>query len=192
MADPRRPGIDCASPEDAPPHVGAGVPAPPEGWRREVIPRRSTLGADAYYYSPCGKRMRSKPDVQRFLDACRKEGKYEDVCIDAFDFGTTLKPARAKADGRAGKKVAAPADEKPAKKAKVEAKGGGGAAAAVAVAVAVAGAVAGAGAGAGGGRRKRPSRRRKTRRRRTRRKTPTRRWPTSRCGTPTREASARG
>ena len=30
------------------------VVPPPEGWRREVIPRKSVQGADAYYYSPAG------------------------------------------------------------------------------------------------------------------------------------------
>ena len=59
-----------------------GVPAPPPGWRREVIPRKTVSGADAYYYSPCGKRMRSRPDVQRFLDKSKEQGKYLDVGIE--------------------------------------------------------------------------------------------------------------
>ena len=71
------------------------VVAPPEGWRREVVPRKSVQGADAYYYSPCGKRMRSKPDVQRFLDKKRPEGKYVDVTIDQFDFSTQPKVSKA-------------------------------------------------------------------------------------------------
>ena len=84
------------------------VVPPPEGWRREVIPRKSVQGADAYYYSPCGKRMRSKPDVQRFLDKKRPEGKYTDVTIDQFDFSTQPRA------------VKAPKEEKPKK------EGGGG------------------------------------------------------------------
>lgn len=95
MTDPKRPGLDCDAPEDAYPRdtyfVGQGVPPPPEGWRREVVPRKTVAGADAYYYSPCGKRMRSKPDVQRFLDKVRPEGKYLDVSIDSFDFSTQAK-----------------------------------------------------------------------------------------------------
>ena len=71
------------------------VVPPPEGWRREVIPRKSVQGADAYYYSPCGKRMRSKPDVQRFLDKKRPEGKYTDVTIDQFDFSTQPRAVKA-------------------------------------------------------------------------------------------------
>ena len=90
-----RPDVNCDTPEDAYPRdtyfVGEGVPPPPPGWRREVIPRKTVSGADAYYYSPCGKRMRSKPDVQRFLDKCREEGKYTDVSIESFDFSTQAK-----------------------------------------------------------------------------------------------------
>lgn len=78
MADPKRPGLTCEAPEDAYPRdtyfVGQGVPPPPTGWRREVVPRKTVAGADAYYYSPCGKRMRSKPDVQRFLDKVWRRG----------------------------------------------------------------------------------------------------------------------
>ena len=83
----------CFSTDLAPPpstrHPSAAVDyavTPPEGWTREVIPRKSVQGADAYYYAPCGKKMRSKPDVQRFLDKKRPEGKYTDVTIDQFDF----------------------------------------------------------------------------------------------------------
>ena len=90
------------------------VVPPPEGWRREVIPRKSVQGADAYYYSPCGKRMRSKPDVQRFLDKKRPEGKYTDVTIDQFDFSTQPRA------------VKAPKEEKPKKEGGGGRGGGGG------------------------------------------------------------------
>lgn len=124
-----RPDVNCDVPEDAYPRdtyfVGEGVPPPPPGWRREVIPRKTVSGADAYYYSPCGKRMRSKPDVQRFLDKCREEGKYMDVSIESFDFSTqakAIKPPDAKRakkgdDGAGGKgKSAGKAAEKGAGK----------------------------------------------------------------------------
>jgi len=120
MRDDTRPDVDCESPEDAFPrdayYVGEGVPPPPPGWRRAVIPRKTVQGADAYYYSPCGKRMRSKPDVQRFLDKKREEGKYTDVSIESFDFSTGAKAIKPpKEDAKKG-------DEKPAKRAKKEEK----------------------------------------------------------------------
>jgi hypothetical protein len=81
-----------------------------------VSPRKTVQGADAYYYSPCGKRMRSKPDVQRFLDKKREEGKYTDVSIESFDFSTGAKAIKPpKEDAKKG-------DEKPAKRAKKEEK----------------------------------------------------------------------
>jgi hypothetical protein len=131
MRGGERPDVNCDVPEDAYPRdtyfVGEGVPPPPPGWRREVIPRKTVSGADAYYYSPCGKRMRSKPDVQRFLDKCREEGKYTDVSIESFDFSTqakAIKPPDAKRakkgdgdDGEGGKgKSAGKAAEKGAGK----------------------------------------------------------------------------
>ena len=104
-----------------------GVPAPPPGWRREVIPRKTVSGADAYYYSPCGKRMRSKPDVQRFLDKSKEQGKYLDVNIESFDFATgDRRGVPAKAPGASGgdaTKTDADAKDpnrKPAKRAKKE------------------------------------------------------------------------
>lgn len=71
---------------------------PPEGWRREVVKRRSVAGADVYYHSPCGERVRSRPDVQRFLDRKKKEGvtRYLAVTVTEFDFsskGVNQRPA---------------------------------------------------------------------------------------------------
>ena len=131
MRDDSRPDVSCATPEDAFPRANysvEGVPAPPPGWRREVIPRKTVSGADAYYYSPCGKRMRSKPDVQRFLDKSKEVGKYLDVNIESFDFATgDRRGVPAKAPGASGgdaTKTDAEAKDpnrKPAKRAKKEA-----------------------------------------------------------------------
>jgi hypothetical protein len=130
MRDDSRPDVSCATPEDAFPRANysvEGVPAPPPGWRREVIPRKTVSGADAYYYSPCGKRMRSKPDVQRFLDKSKEQGKYLDVNIESFDFATgDRRGVPAKAPGASGgdaTKTDADAKDpnrKPAKRAKKE------------------------------------------------------------------------
>ena len=65
------------------------VVTPPKGWMREVIPRKSVQGADTYYYAPgVKKKLRSMPDVKRFLHKNRLEGKYLDVTIEQFDFST--------------------------------------------------------------------------------------------------------
>ena len=47
---------------------------------------------DVYYYSPCGAKLRSKPDVQRFLDAMIEGGSglYLGVNIDDFDFRSLI------------------------------------------------------------------------------------------------------
>ena len=130
MRDDSRPDVSCATPEDAFPRANysvEGVPAPPPGWRREVIPRKTVSGADAYYYSPCGKRMRSKPDVQRFLDKSKEQGKYLDVGIESFDFATgDRRGVAVKAPERGGDATETDADgkdapaRKPAKRAKTE------------------------------------------------------------------------
>ena len=109
MRDDSRPDVCCDTPEDSFPrdtYNTKGAPPPPPGWRREVIPRKTVHGADAYYYSPCGKRMRSKPDVQRFLDKCHDAGKYIDVSIDSFDFSTGgSKPAKTETEEAPAKKA---------------------------------------------------------------------------------------
>ena len=130
MRDDSRPDVSCDTPEDAFPRANysvEGVPAPPPGWRREVIPRKTVSGADAYYYSPCGKRMRSKPDVQRFLDKCKEQGKYLDVGVESFDFATgDRRGVAVKAPERGGDATETEADgkddpvRKPAKRAKKE------------------------------------------------------------------------
>ena len=130
MRDDSRPDVSCATPEDAFPRANysvEGVPAPPPGWRREVIPRKTVSGADAYYYSPRGKRMRSKPDVQRFLDKSKEQGKYLDVGIESFDFATgDRRGVAVKAPERGGDATETDADgkdapaRKPAKRAKKE------------------------------------------------------------------------
>jgi len=123
LRDASRPDVCCETPEDSFPRenyfVGEGVPAPPPGWRREVIARKTVQGADAYYYSPCGKRMRSKPDVQRFLDQCKEKGKYLDVSIDSFDFSTGEKKSLPKAAEKKADEEAA-GDSRPAKRGKAE------------------------------------------------------------------------
>jgi len=62
---------------------------PPLGWRREVVLRRSgTGGADVYYHAPCGEKMRSRPDVLRFLHRKKHEGNDQHLgtTVQEFDF----------------------------------------------------------------------------------------------------------
>ncbi|CAB1457492.1 unnamed protein product [Pleuronectes platessa] len=45
-------------------------PALPPGWKKEEVTRKSGLSAgksDIYYYSPTGKKFRSKPQLSRYL-----------------------------------------------------------------------------------------------------------------------------
>lgn len=53
----------------------------PPGWRREVVVRKSGQSAgkyDVYYFSPNGKKFRSKPQIVRYLG--------ESVDLNLFDF----------------------------------------------------------------------------------------------------------
>ncbi|KAM8982904.1 methyl-CpG-binding domain protein 2-like [Ara ararauna] len=55
----------------------------PPGWRKEEVIRKSGLSAgksDVYYYSPSGKKFRSKPQLARYLGNA--------VDLSAFDFRT--------------------------------------------------------------------------------------------------------
>ncbi|GAB6025123.1 hypothetical protein CHUAL_010549 [Chamberlinius hualienensis] len=58
-------------------------PALPKGWKREEIMRRCGLSAgkvDVYYYSPSGKKFRSKPQLARYLG--------DTVDLASFDYRT--------------------------------------------------------------------------------------------------------
>lgn len=58
-------------------------PALPKGWKREEVIRRTGLSAgkvDVYYYSPGGKKFRSKPQLARFLG--------DAIDLSTFDFRT--------------------------------------------------------------------------------------------------------
>ncbi|KOB71464.1 putative methyl-CpG binding transcription regulator, partial [Operophtera brumata] len=56
-------------------------PALPKGWQREEIVRKTGLSAgkvDVYYYSPTGKKFRSKPELVRYLG--------DSMDLSCFDF----------------------------------------------------------------------------------------------------------
>ncbi|NP_001083787.1 methyl-CpG binding domain protein 2 S homeolog [Xenopus laevis] len=58
-------------------------PALPAGWKKEEVIRKSGLSAgksDVYYYSPNGKKFRSKPQLARYLG--------NSVDLNSFDFRT--------------------------------------------------------------------------------------------------------
>ncbi|XP_019615253.1 PREDICTED: methyl-CpG-binding domain protein 3-like isoform X1 [Branchiostoma belcheri] len=58
-------------------------PALPKGWKREEVTRKSGLSAgksDVYYYSPSGKKFRSKPQLARYLG--------DTFDLSCFDFRT--------------------------------------------------------------------------------------------------------
>lgn len=61
----------------------ADCPALPPGWKKEEVIRKSGLSAgksDVYYYSPSGKKFRSKPQLSRYLG--------NTVDLACFDFRT--------------------------------------------------------------------------------------------------------
>ncbi|XP_048459952.1 methyl-CpG-binding domain protein 2-like [Rhincodon typus] len=63
-------------------------PCLPPGWKKEEVIRKSGLSAgksDVYYYSPSGKKFRSKPQLARYLG--------NSIDLNSFDFRTgTMMP----------------------------------------------------------------------------------------------------
>ncbi|XP_078277700.1 methyl-CpG-binding domain protein 2-like [Rhinoraja longicauda] len=58
-------------------------PCLPPGWKKEEVIRKSGLSAgksDVYYYSPSGKKFRSKPQLSRYLG--------NSIDLNSFDFRT--------------------------------------------------------------------------------------------------------
>lgn len=53
-----------ASPTNAQPCPDIG-----KGWLVQTIPRKTGNHIDRYWYSPCGRRFRSRPEVDRFLQS---------------------------------------------------------------------------------------------------------------------------
>ncbi|KAG0564570.1 hypothetical protein KC19_8G121700 [Ceratodon purpureus] len=68
------------------------IPNPPLGFARKVVVRgeRSEKFADVYYRTPCGRQLRSIPDVQRFLEKVPRH-KRQGVSLSQFSF-TPPKP----------------------------------------------------------------------------------------------------
>lgn len=59
----------------------------PSGWKREVVVRKNGQSAgktDVYYFSPCGKKFRSKPQIARFLG--------DSADLTCFDFSRAVSP----------------------------------------------------------------------------------------------------
>ena len=77
-------------PQKTPPHT----PTPGE-WRRMVIPRPNlppgTVKNDVYYWTPSGKRMRSKNDVRKFLHENQTYPRYQALKVESFDFSRSTK-----------------------------------------------------------------------------------------------------
>ncbi|EJK67610.1 hypothetical protein THAOC_11332 [Thalassiosira oceanica] len=53
--------VQSAMPTQPAPHIGAG-------WSLQVVPRRCGKQKDTYYFSPSGDRLRSMPEVRRYLE----------------------------------------------------------------------------------------------------------------------------
>lgn len=77
------------------------VPDLPSGWKRKCVLRRNGQSAgkfDVYYYSPCGKKIRSRPELERHF-----AGSFD---LNNFDFrqGRFVIKAVVKTDKKADKK----------------------------------------------------------------------------------------
>eukprot|EP00252_Welwitschia_mirabilis_P003003 TRINITY_DN1303_c0_g1_i1.p2 TRINITY_DN1303_c0_g1~~TRINITY_DN1303_c0_g1_i1.p2 ORF type:complete len:221 (-),score=7.93 TRINITY_DN1303_c0_g1_i1:396-1058(-) len=63
------------------------IPRPPQGWDRLISIRGVTSSkfADVYYISPCGKKLRSGVEIQRFLEQ-NPHYVEEGVTLSQFDY----------------------------------------------------------------------------------------------------------
>lgn len=58
------------------------IPKPPKGFKRQLVVRRDFSRCDLYYHLPTGNKVRSLPELQRFLEA---NPEYN-VSMSDFDF----------------------------------------------------------------------------------------------------------
>ncbi|GLJ38738.1 hypothetical protein SUGI_0789800 [Cryptomeria japonica] len=89
-----RPRASCHDPPDLSPDLSRlwvidkpNIPCPPKGWERLLTLRGegACKFADVYYISPCGKKLRSSVEVERFLE---ENPKYieQGVTISQFNY----------------------------------------------------------------------------------------------------------
>ncbi|KAH9331319.1 hypothetical protein KI387_003427, partial [Taxus chinensis] len=86
-----RPRVSCDDPANLSPDMShlwvidkPNIPCPPKGWERLLTLRGegACRFADVYYISPCGKRLRSMVEVERFLEENTRYG----ATISDFNF----------------------------------------------------------------------------------------------------------
>ncbi|MCO5557094.1 hypothetical protein L7F22_010650 [Adiantum nelumboides] len=91
-----RPGASCDDPaelSEASKLLWAidkpNIPAPPDGWQRLLVIRGEGCSkfADTYYVSPAGKKLRSMPEVERYLSE-HPELVDRGVSLSQFSFAT--------------------------------------------------------------------------------------------------------
>ncbi|KAJ7289025.1 hypothetical protein O6H91_07G014700 [Diphasiastrum complanatum] len=91
-----RPGASCEDPTDFSQDSGAlwaidrpNIPRPPPGWERKLVIRGegSTRFGDIYYHSPCGKKLRSMVEVDKFL---KEHPEYVENGVNLYQFSYTV------------------------------------------------------------------------------------------------------
>jgi hypothetical protein len=89
-----RPNASCDNPTDLSPDMTRlwiidkpNIPLPPTGWERLLSLREkgTCKFADVYYITPCGKKLRSRVEVEKFLEDNPQYGK-EGVNISQFNY----------------------------------------------------------------------------------------------------------
>jgi hypothetical protein len=58
-----------------PPPDAAPCPEIGKGWFLQTVPRKHGKHIDRYWYSPCGRRFRSRPEVDRFIQSTESKEK---------------------------------------------------------------------------------------------------------------------
>lgn len=89
-----RPHASCDDPFEISPDLHElwaydkpGIPLPPDGWERLLVirPQGSVKFADIYYATPSGKKLRSMPEIERFLSE-HPEYAHQGVTLSQFSF----------------------------------------------------------------------------------------------------------
>jgi hypothetical protein len=58
-----------------PPSDAAPCPEIGKGWFLQTVPRKHGKHIDRYWYSPCGRKFRSRPEVDRFIQSTGSKEK---------------------------------------------------------------------------------------------------------------------
>ncbi|KAK3280720.1 hypothetical protein CYMTET_11456 [Cymbomonas tetramitiformis] len=66
----------------------------PAGWRQELVLRKDGIQTDTYYYAPCKKKLRSRPDIERHIQQHPECCALPNFDIKQFTFNARVSEAQ--------------------------------------------------------------------------------------------------